>query len=43
MSVTAQSNKARAKVYCLNEEGQWDDQGTGHARIMHLQVLFLQS
>ena len=20
----------RAKVYCLNEDGQWDDRGTGY-------------
>ena len=26
----------RAKVYCLNEDGQWDDRGTGHAAVQYL-------
>ena len=30
--------KTRAKVYCLNEDGQWDDRGTGHAQVMFLPV-----
>jgi len=30
-SIPAQlSNKWRAKLYSLNEEGSWDDIGTGH-------------
>ena len=28
----------RAKVYCLNEDGQWDDRGTGHAAVQYLPV-----
>lgn len=30
--------KTRAKVYCLNDEGHWDDRGTGHVQILYLQV-----
>jgi len=26
----------RAKVYCLNDEGQWDDRGTGHAAVQYM-------
>lgn len=26
----------RAKVYCLNEDGQWDDRGTGHAAVQYM-------
>ena len=28
----------RAKVYCLNEDGQWDDRGTGHAAVQYMPV-----
>ena len=28
----------RAKVYCLNEDGQWDDKGTGHATVQYIMV-----
>ena len=28
----------RTKVYLLNDDGQWDDRGTGHAQVMFLQV-----
>ena len=28
----------RAKVYCLNDEGQWDDRGTGHAAVQYMPV-----
>ena len=28
----------RAKVYCLNEDGQWDDKGTGHAAVQYMPV-----
>ena len=28
----------RAKVYCLNEDGQWDDKGTGLAAVQYMQV-----
>ena len=28
----------RAKVYCLNDEGQWDDRGTGHAAVQYVPV-----
>lgn len=27
------NNKWRVKLYYLNEEGQWDDKGTGHVHI----------
>merc|ERR1719310_2170785 len=29
------SARNRAKVYCLNEGGQWDDRGTGHAEVQY--------
>jgi hypothetical protein len=28
------NNKWRVKLYHLNEEGQWDDKGTGHVHII---------
>ena len=28
----------RAKVYRLNDEGNWDDKGTGHVSIEYLEV-----
>ena len=31
--VTEGNNKWRVKLYHLNEEGQWDDKGTGHVFI----------
>ena len=37
-SEEAARNRTRAKVYCLNGEGQWDDRGTGHCQIMFMQV-----
>ncbi|XP_019462469.1 PREDICTED: serine/threonine-protein phosphatase 4 regulatory subunit 3-like isoform X2 [Lupinus angustifolius] len=27
----------RVKVYCLNDDGKWDDQGTGHAAVDYLE------
>ena len=30
----------RAKGYCLNEDGQWDDRGTGHAAVQYMPVSF---
>lgn len=29
----------RVKVYRLNEDGKWDDQGTGHVTVDYLEVL----
>ena len=31
----------RAKVYCLNEDGQWDDRGTGHAAVQYMPSLLV--
>jgi len=28
----------RVKVYRLNDEGKWDDQGTGHVSVDYLEV-----
>ena len=28
-------SRHRAKVYCLNSNGQWDDRGTGHAAVQY--------
>jgi protein phosphatase-4 regulatory subunit 3 len=28
----------RVKVYRLNDDGKWDDQGTGHATVDYLEV-----
>lgn len=28
----------RVKVYRLNDDGKWDDQGTGHVTIDYLEV-----
>jgi len=28
----------RVKVYRLNDEGKWDDQGTGHVTVDYLEV-----
>ena len=30
----------RVKVYHLNEDGKWDDRGTGHVSIDYVEVLF---
>ena len=32
------ASRHRAKVYCLNDDGQWDDRGTGHAAVTYVQV-----
>jgi protein phosphatase-4 regulatory subunit 3 len=29
------------KVYRLNDEGKWDDKGTGHVSVEYLEVRFL--
>ena len=31
-------SRHRAKVYCLNSNGQWDDRGTGHAAVQYSPV-----
>lgn len=31
-------NSQRVKVYRLNEDGKWDDQGTGHVTIDYMEV-----
>ncbi len=31
----------RVKVYRLNDEGKWDDKGTGHVSVEYLEVRFL--
>lgn len=28
----------RVKIYCLNEDGKWDDQGTGLVTVDYLEV-----
>ena len=33
-------SRHRAKVYCLNDEGQWDDRGTGQAFVQYMPVRF---
>jgi protein phosphatase-4 regulatory subunit 3 len=33
---TGAEARHRAKVYCLNEDGQWDDRGTGHAAVQYM-------
>mmetsp|Transcript_41571 Transcript_41571/g.69143 ORF Transcript_41571/g.69143 Transcript_41571/m.69143 type:complete len:821 (-) Transcript_41571:191-2653(-) len=35
MSEANDASRHRAKVYCLNENGQWDDRGTGHAAVQY--------
>lgn len=30
-------------MYRLNEDGKWDDKGTGHVTVSYLEVLFEQS
>ena len=35
---TGAEARHRAKVYCLNEDGQWDDRGTGHAAVQYMPV-----
>jgi hypothetical protein len=32
------STRRRVKVYKLNDEGQWDDVGTGHVACVHHEV-----
>ena len=34
----ADSARHRAKVYCLNANGNWDDRGTGHAAVQYSPV-----
>lgn len=31
----------RVKVYCLSDDGKWDDRGTGHAAVDYLEVCFI--
>lgn len=31
-------NIQRVKVYRMNDDGKWDDQGTGHVTIDYLEV-----
>lgn len=38
MGSGASEARHRAKVYCLNEEGKWDDRGTGHAAVQFMPV-----
>ena len=35
----SQANSWRVKLYQLNEEGQWDDRGTGQIRVAHVDAL----
>jgi protein phosphatase-4 regulatory subunit 3 len=32
------SSMQRVKVYRLNDDGKWDDQGTGHVTVDYLEV-----
>ena len=34
--MAAKEARHRAKVYCLNDDGQWDDRGTGHAAVQYM-------
>jgi len=36
--MTEDASRHRAKVYCLNTNGQWDDHGTGHAAVQYSPV-----
>ena len=36
--MSGENSRHRAKVYCLNDDGQWDDRGTGQAFIQYLPV-----
>lgn len=36
--VMFQNNVQRVKVYSLTNDGQWDDQGTGHITIDYIEV-----
>lgn len=36
--MTENTTRKRVKVYKLNDEGEWDDAGTGHVSVVHLQV-----
>ena len=36
--MSGDTTRHRAKVYCLNDEGQWDDRGTGQAFIQYIPV-----
>jgi len=33
---SAAEARHRAKVYCLNDDGKWDDRGTGHAAVQFM-------
>jgi hypothetical protein len=35
----SQANSWRVKLYQLNEDGQWDDRGTGQIRVAHVDAL----
>ena len=39
--MSGENSRHRAKVYCLNDDGQWDDRGTGQAFIQYLPVRLL--
>ena len=36
--MSGENSRHRAKVYCLNDDGQWDDRGTGQAFIQYIPV-----
>uniref|UniRef100_A0A5B7BDU1 Putative serine/threonine-protein phosphatase 4 regulatory subunit 3 isoform X3 n=1 Tax=Davidia involucrata TaxID=16924 RepID=A0A5B7BDU1_DAVIN len=36
-SSTANNSMQRVKVYRLNDDGKWDDQGTGHVTVDYLE------
>ena len=39
-SMQADSTLQRVKVYRLNSDGLWDDKGTGHVSVEHMEVCF---
>ena len=39
MAGTAGDTRRRVKLYLLNDEGQWDDRGTGHISCQYSQEL----
>ena len=36
--MTENSTRKRVKVYKLNDDGEWDDAGTGHVSCLHHEV-----
>lgn len=48
MVETATTTRRRVKLYCLNEEREWEDRGTGHVSSVYVEknkgiTLFVRS